>query len=105
MIHLIANAAITTKLFNNFCISIILLNSLAMILDDTQTNSNPNMIWSKLETFFFVAYSGEMILKILGMGFFFAEEAYIKDAWNLLDFTVVMTSVPTMFAPAEQKMI
>jgi hypothetical protein len=46
-----------------------------------------------------------MILKILGMGFFFAEEAYIKDAWNLLDFTVVMTSVPTMFAPAEQNMI
>jgi hypothetical protein len=35
MIHLIANAVITTKLFNNFCISIILLNSLAMILDDT----------------------------------------------------------------------
>ena len=59
------------------------------------------MIWSKLETFFFIAYSGEMILKILGLGFFFAEEAYIKDAWNLLDFTVVMTSVPTMFAPAE----
>ena len=40
-----------------------------------------------------------MILKILGMSFFFAEEAYIKDAWNVLDFLIVMTSVPSMFAP------
>jgi hypothetical protein len=40
-----------------------------------------------------------MILKILGMSFIFAEEAYIKDAWNVLDFLIVMTSVPSMFAP------
>ena len=70
-----------------------------MIVDDSQTNSHPNIIWSKLETFFFIAYSCEMILKILGMSFIFAEEAYIKDAWNVLDFLIVMTSVPSMFAP------
>jgi hypothetical protein len=35
MIHLIADSIISTKLFNNISILIILLNSLAMIVDDS----------------------------------------------------------------------
>jgi hypothetical protein len=98
IIHLVSNFIITTKVFENASIMIIILNSTAMIFDDSATNDNPNAIWSRLETFFFVAYSAEMVLKILGLGFFFAEKAYLTDSWNILDFTIVMTSIPTMFA-------
>ena len=96
--HLVANFIITTKVFENASIMIIILNSAAMIFDDSSTNSSPNVIWSKLETFFFAAYSAEMVLKIMGLGFFFAEKAYLTDSWNILDFTIVMTSLPSIFA-------
>jgi hypothetical protein len=32
-----------------------------------------------------------MALKILGMGFILGKGAYLKDAWNALDFFIVMT--------------
>ena len=32
-----------------------------------------------------------MVLKILGLGFIFNKGAYLRDAWNILDFTIVMT--------------
>lgn len=31
-----------------------------------------------------------MVLKILGMGFVFNRDAYLRDAWNILDFVIVM---------------
>jgi len=40
-----------------------------------------------------VLYTGEMVLKILGLGFIFGKTAYLKDSWNILDFVVVVTSL------------
>ena len=38
-----------------------------------------------------------MILKILGLGFFFgSKKAYLKDPWNILDFTIVMSAYLTI---------
>jgi len=34
-----------------------------------------------------------MILKILGLGFINGPNAYIKDAWNVLDFIIVNTAI------------
>lgn len=44
-----------------------------------------------MDTVFLVLYSIEMVLKILGLGFVFNKDAYLRDAWNVLDFTIVMT--------------
>ena len=30
-----------------------------------------------------------MLLKIMGMGFVFNKGAYLRDAWNILDFVIV----------------
>jgi hypothetical protein len=35
-------------------------------------------------------YTVEAILKIISFKFFSAEDAYIKDFWNILDFFVVL---------------
>ena len=38
----------------------------------------------------------EMILKIIGFGFMFGKDAYLKSSWNILDFIIVITSwLPT----------
>lgn len=37
-----------------------------------------------------------MCLKILGLGFLFNEGAYLRDAWNILDFTIVSSAYLTL---------
>ena len=37
----------------------------------------------------------ECMLKIIGMGFICGTNAYLKDAWNWLDFIVVVSSLLT----------
>jgi hypothetical protein len=39
-----------------------------------------------------------MAFKILGMGFMFGPDAYIKDAWNMLDFFIVMIGYVSIIA-------
>jgi len=37
-----------------------------------------------------------MILKIMGLGFLFNTGAYLRDPWNILDFTIVMSAYVTV---------
>lgn len=45
-----------------------------------------------LEDFFLIVYAIECGLKILGMGFLMNKGAYLRDPWNILDFTIVASS-------------
>ena len=94
---------INTKAFDNISIMVILANSFTMILDDSGTNDNPDPIWALLETVFLILYTVEMVFKILGMGFIFKDEAYLKDSWNILDFFIVMTSYSTVFQTSDDQ--
>ena len=38
---------------------------------------------------FLIVYTCEMVLKIIAMGFFMREHSYLRDSWNMLDFSVV----------------
>ena len=40
-------------------------------------------------------FIGEAGLKILVSGFYFGENTYLKDPWNILDFVIVFFSVLT----------
>jgi hypothetical protein len=51
-----------------------------------------------MEYFFLIFYSLEMILKIMAMGFVMLPHTYLRDAWNVLDFVVVLMSWVTVFA-------
>lgn len=42
-----------------------------------------------------------MLLKIFGLGFVFDDDAYLRDPWNILDFTIVMAAYPGLFTGAE----
>jgi hypothetical protein len=39
---------------------------------------------------FLIIYTTEMVLKIIAMGFFMRAHSYLRDAWNILDFIVVI---------------
>jgi hypothetical protein len=88
---------ISSKIFDNISILVILANSIVMVLDDSSTNDNPNPIFAVFETVFLILYTIEMGLKIIGMGFFFPKDSYLKDSWNILDFFIVLTSYVTVF--------
>jgi hypothetical protein len=44
----------------------------------------------QIDEIFLYIYSIEMVLKIIAMGFFMREYSYMRDAWNVLDFLVVI---------------
>ena len=73
-----------------------------MIFDDSATSDNPNPIFAKLESTFLILYTIEMVLKIIGYGFITGKEPYIKDAWNILDFFIVMSSYVTVLSELTQ---
>ena len=52
-----------------------------------------NMIAGKVEMFFTIAFTVEMVLKILAMGFIAGRGTYLANAWNILDFVVVVTGL------------
>jgi hypothetical protein len=45
-----------------------------------------------LDANFIIIYTCEMFMKILGKGFIFSKNAYLRDKWNILDFFVVTTA-------------
>lgn len=94
-VHVLANAVITSKLFETLSITIIMANCAVMVADDPIES---NAFFETAENAFLILYSIEMGLKIMGMGFIFGEKAYLKDSWNILDFIIVISSYPQLFA-------
>ena len=104
LIQMVASAIITSPIFENISISVIILNSIIMMMDDP-TRIEPDPFFENIENIFLALYSVEMVLKIVGMGFYFSENAYIKDGWNILDFVIVTSSLPTaLMSAGEAKM-
>lgn len=50
-----------------------------------------------LDNIFLGFYTFEMVAKILGLRFFFAEEAYLKDPWNMMDMVIVGSAYLGLF--------
>lgn len=87
---------ITSKYWENFIISAILINSLLLGIKDYTDYSNLsklNRFIESAEPFFTYTFLLECSLKILGMGFILGSNSYLTDSWNWLDFIVVVTSL------------
>jgi len=95
LINMVAYRVISTKLFENISIMVILVNSLVMMMDDP--TSDPTPFFATMENVFLALYTLEMVFKILGLGFIMAPNSYIRDAWNILDFVIVVSSYPALF--------
>lgn len=81
---------ITYPLFDFFILLVIVVNSILLAFDDpTRTQAN---FQDTANTAFLALYTIEMVLKICGLGFIFNRGAYLREAWNVLDFAIVVTA-------------
>ena len=60
---------------------------------DTENVTPMNVSIEKLDPYFNTIIVAECILKIIAMGFISGRNAYLKDAWNWLDFFVVTSTL------------
>lgn len=94
-INLFAFTIIKTKAFESITIAVILLNSITLGMEDPlAVSTTPTQDF--VENIFLALYTVEMLFKILGLGFLFNKGAYIRDPWNVLDFTIVMSAYLTI---------
>ena len=66
---------------------LIIINSILIFVSDPTDQNN---IGNRTDNYFLIFYTFEAILKIITFTFYSAEDAYIKDYWNILDFLVVI---------------
>ena len=78
---------VDNPIFDYFSLFVIILNTLLILISDPTDNNN---IGNLSDSYFLYFYTIEAILKILAFRFWAAEDAYIKDTWNILDFCVVV---------------
>jgi len=46
-----------------------------------------------VDYFFLAFYTFEMLIKIIGMGLFLGKNSYLRSAWNILDFVIVISGL------------
>ena len=78
---------VANPIFDYFSLFVIILNTVLILISDP---TDPNNIGNLSDNYFLYFYTLESILKIIAFRFWSSEEAYIKDAWNSLDFFVVI---------------
>ncbi|CAK1546604.1 unnamed protein product [Leptosia nina] len=75
---------ILTTIFAN-CIA------LAVYTPYPASDSNyTNWVLEKIEYIFLVIFTGECVMKIIAYGFVMHQGSYLRNGWNLLDFTIVV---------------
>ncbi|KAJ8664791.1 hypothetical protein QAD02_006453 [Eretmocerus hayati] len=67
--------------------------------DSNQTN----LALEKIEYFFLVVFTSECFMKIIAYGFVMHQGAYLRNGWNLLDFTIVVIGAMSIVLTAFMK--
>jgi len=89
---------VTQPWFDNGVLILIFISSIVLIFDadpkrDPKEQSTSNDIIAWLNVLFTTAFTLEMTLKVIAYGFMMHPGAYLRDSWNVLDFTVVCASI------------
>lgn len=92
--------------FDRLIISLIAANSIFLgIIDYTWDKSSGkpkpfgNQLTDRSEIFFTISFTCESVIKIIATGLILEQGSYLRDAWNWLDFTVVITALMTLVFP------
>eukprot|EP01052_Picozoa_sp_SAG31_P015838 SAG31_NODE_1029_length_10253_cov_2.979515_2_plen_787_part_00 len=82
-----------SNFFEGIVLLLILANSVTLAMyDPLVPESNMNQTLNDLGKYFTIAFTIEMMLKIVAHGFVMGDVAYLKSSlWNWLDFVVVVT--------------
>jgi hypothetical protein len=78
------------SLFESISITVIVVNSLFLAMDDPlRPPSERPKFMDIADSIFQYLYTVEAVFKIVSLGFILNEGAYLRDAWNILDFTII----------------
>ena len=89
----------TWKWFDGFITVAIILNSFMLASTDYQDRLEPDYKseWTptqeKIDLGFSIVFIFECFVKIVAMGFVFHKYSYLREAWNCLDFFIVLVSI------------
>ena len=99
-VNFFASKVITHPVFETLSILLIVVNSIALALEDPTKDVQAPYLEASEKVFLYI-YTLEMVLKILGLGFILNRGSYMRDPWNLLDFTIVVSGYLPLFMQAD----
>ena len=93
--------AVHSPIFEDIVLVIITASTLSLILDNPREDqSTPKYAVLDILGYIFTAlFALEALMRIIALNFVFHPTAYLKDAWNVLDFAVVIVSILTSAVP------
>lgn len=80
---------ITSFYFEIFILIVILMNIVTLGLNGSSSTLSSPM--ESLELFYLIVYTIEASIKILAYGFAFSRGSYMRDLWNYIDITIVIS--------------
>ena len=91
----------THKWFDNFILLLILISTFTLALETPMDNPKGQKIeiLTYIDYFMTAAFTIEATLKIIGFGFLLTKTAYLRDSWNILDFTIVISAIAGFLLP------
>jgi voltage-dependent calcium channel R type alpha-1E len=85
-------------LFESISISVIVVNSLFLAMDDPLRPPEETPAYMNIaDNIFQYLYTVEMVVKILSLGFLLNKGSYLRDPWNILDFVIIASGYISMF--------
>ena len=91
----------THKWFDNTILFLIIVSTLTLAVETPFDDPNGQKIeiltW--IDYFMTGAFTLECVTKIIAFGFIMTQTAYIRDPWNILDFTIVISAVAGFLMP------
>jgi len=81
--------------FDRVIMFLIVLSSICLALDSPLNNPRSTFALNlkRIDLAFTVIFITEMLMKIIAFGFLRSPNAYLKNAWNCLDFGIVLISI------------
>lgn len=55
-----------------------------------QDSDTKNTVLEQIEYVFIIVFTAECVIKVIALGFLFHPGAYLRNAWNILDFIIVV---------------
>ena len=90
-----------------YCIILtIVANCVVMSMDTHLPNGDKTILalqLEELEPYFMGIFTVEMCTKIIAMGFVLHPDSYLRNAWNIMDFIVVVSGFLPMLMPKSEE--
>ena len=100
-IRIFANILFSHRYFDRFILALIMISTVTLAFDSPMVDpfGTQTTVLGYIDTIMSSFFYCECIIKIIALGFVMCgKTSYIRDTWNILDFTIVMSALISMIA-------